>query len=118
MLNRNDRKALRRNRSAVSWLCVLLLFLVVWIKNLYSDIRFVETDYNILNIELDEAKRECEKRKNKIDSLTAIINHKDTSVISEIKKSYKPIVRKDTTGHKVDSIKPLKEENILKDTIK
>jgi hypothetical protein len=116
MLNRNDRKALRRNRNAVSWLCVLLLFLVVWIKNLYSDINFVETDYNILNIELDETKRECERRKNKIDSLTAIINHRDT--VSEIKKSYKPVVRKDTTSHKVDSIKPLKEDTILKDTIK
>ena len=32
MLNRNDRKALRRNRSAVSWLCVLLLFLVVYVS--------------------------------------------------------------------------------------
>ncbi len=118
MLNRNDRKALRRNRSAVSWLCVLVLILGVWIKNLYSDINFVESDHNIINIELDEAKRECERRKNKIDSLTTIINHKDTGVISEVKKSYKPVVRKDTTGHKVDSIKPLKEETILKDTIK
>ncbi len=118
MLNRNDRKALRRNRSAVSWLCVLLLFLVIWIKNLYSDISFVENDNNIIKIELDEVKRECESHKSKIDSLTAIINQKDTGVISEVKKSYKPIVRKDTTGHKVDSIKPLKEENILKDTIK
>jgi len=117
MLNRNDRKALRRNRSAVSWLCVLVLILGVWIRNLYSDINFVESDHNIINIELDEVKREYEKSKYKIDSLTAIINHKDT-LVTDFKKTYKPVVRKDTTGHKVDSIKTLKEDTILKDTIK
>ena len=117
MLNRNDRKALRRNRSAVSWLCVLVLVLGVWIKNLYSDVSFVETDNFSITKELDETQRECEKRQNKIDSLIAVINHKDTAVV-DIKKTYKPIVRKDTTIHKVDSIRTLKKDTILKDTIK
>jgi hypothetical protein len=114
MLNRNDRKALRRNRSAVSWLCVLVLVLVIWIKNLYGDIDFFQSDYNATTGELSEIQKESQIRKNKIDSLINIINHKDTVV--EVKNTYKAPVRKDTTTHKIDSIKPLKKD-ILKDTV-
>lgn len=117
MLNRRDRTALRRNRSAVSWLCILSVILAVWIKNLYSDISFLRTDYETTSIELDEAQKECNRRKNTIDSLIAVINHKDTTV--EVKKSYKIVTRKDTITHKIDSIKPLKKDtNFLKDTLK
>ena len=116
MLNRNDRKSLRRNRSAVSWLCILSVILAVWIRNLYSDISFLRTDYDTTSVELDEAQKECNKRKNTIDSLTAVINHKDTSV--EVIKPYKPVVRKDITVPRIDSIKPLKKDtNFLKDTL-
>jgi len=117
MLNRRDRTALRRNRSAVSWLCILLVILAVWIRNLYSDISFIRTDYETTVVELQETQKECNKRKNTIDSLIAVINHKDTLV--EVIKPYKPTVRKDTTIHRVDSIKPLKKDtNFLKDTLK
>jgi hypothetical protein len=117
MLNRNDRKSLRRNRSAVSWLCILSIILVVWIRNLYGDISFIETDYENITRDLTETQKECEKRKNTIDSLIAVINHKDTVI--EVIKPYKPAVRKDTTLPKIDSIKPLKKDtNFLKDTLK
>ena len=117
MLNRRDRTALRRNRSAVSWLCILSVILAVWIKNLYSDISFLRTDYDTTAVELDEAQKECNKRKNTIDSLIAVINHKDTTV--EVKKPYKTVARKDTTVPRIDSIKPLKKDtNFLKDTLK
>jgi predicted Holliday junction resolvase-like endonuclease len=117
MLNRNDRRALRRNRSGVSWLCILVIILAVWIRNLYGDISFIETDYENTTRELTETQKECEKRKTKIDSLIAVINHKDTLV--EITKPYKPSVRKDTTVPRIDSIKPLKKDtNFLKDTLK
>ena len=117
MLNRNDRKSLRRNRSAVSWLCILVIILSVWIRNLYGDISFAETDYENITRDLTETKKECEKRKNTIDSLIAVINYKDTVV--EVKRTYKPVVKKDTTIHKLDSIKTLKKDtNFLKDTLK
>jgi hypothetical protein len=117
MLNRNDRRALRRNRSGVSWLCILVIILAVWIRNLYSDISFLRTDYDTTSVYLDEAQKECNKRKNTIDSLIAIINHKDTLV--DVIKPYKPAVRKDTTVPRIDSIKPLKKDtNFLKDTLK
>lgn len=117
MLNRRDRTALKRNRSAVSWLCILSVILAVWVRNLYSDISFIRTDYETTVIELEEAQKECNKRKNTIDSLIAVINHKDTTI--EVKKIYKPTVKKDTTTHKIDSIKPLKKDtNFLKDTLK
>ena len=117
MLNRRDRTALRRNRSAVSWLCILSVILAVWVRNLYSDISFIRTDYETTVVELQETQKECNKRKNTIDSLITVINHKDTLV--EITKTYKPAVRKDTTVPRIDSIKPLKKDtNFLKDTLK
>ena len=117
MLNRRDRTALRRNRSAVSWLFILLVILAVWVRNLYSDISFIRTDYETTVVELQETQKECNKRKNTIDSLITVINHKDTTV--EITKPYKPSIRKDTTVPRIDSIKPLKKDtNFLKDTLK
>jgi peptidoglycan hydrolase CwlO-like protein len=113
MLNRNDRKSLRRNRSAVSWLCVLSIILVVWIRNLYSDMSFVKDDYNDVIRELSEKRKEIDRVNNKIDSLTKIINYKDTSV--EIKKSYIPTVRKE----KIDTtVKIVKKDTLLKDSLK
>jgi peptidoglycan hydrolase CwlO-like protein len=113
MLNRNDRKSLRRNRSAVSWLCVLSIILIVWIRNLYSDMSFAKEDYNDVVRELSEKQKEIDRGNNKIDSLTKIINYKDTSV--EVKKPYIPTVRKEIID---TTVKIVKKDTLLKDSIK
>jgi hypothetical protein len=119
MLNRNDRIALKRNRNAVSWLCVLCLALLLWIKMLYGDVESFSNNNNSIRYELDSAMKLSEIRKNKIDSLMSVINYKQVDTPKVEIKPYK-IVKKDSltiTKQRVDSVKPDKKDTILKDSL-
>jgi hypothetical protein len=117
MLNRNDRSALRRNRSAVSWLCLLSIILAVWLVTSIRENTSQREDYTILLTEMSDIQRLNDRRGKMIDSLVKVINYKpiDTPVFI---KPYKPI-KKDTSivNQKTDSTKSIKEF-ILKDTLK
>jgi hypothetical protein len=116
MLNRNDRIALRKNRTAVSWLSFLSLILIVWIVNLKHDMTYQQEDYEILNSEFMEFRKESAQKDKRIDSLIRVINYKPVDTTTDIKKVYKttPIIKKDTVDRKIDTNKRI----ILKDTIK
>ena len=126
MLNRNDRSALRRNRNAVSWLCLLCIILSVWIKILYGDISEFSNNNNSIRIELDSTQALCNNRRFIIDSLMSVINHKnvDTSKTSTEPKKESTFVKvkvdsvKKDVRTKVDSIRPSRKDTILKDTLK
>lgn len=119
MLNRNDRVSLRRNRSAVSWLILLSILLIVWLVNSIKDVNSQREDYTILLMEMSDVQNSIDRKNKTIDSLVKIIKYKpiDTPVIN---KTYKTPVKKDTSTvyQKVDSIKAIKKDFILKDTIK
>ena len=112
MLNRNDKRALRRNRSAVSWLCILVIILSVWLRNLYSDIDYARFERDGAFYDLNESEMELNKSRKKIDSLYKVINYKDT--IPVVKKVQKSSTKKDTISYKSDTtLKSLKKENII-----
>ena len=123
MLNRNDRVSLRRNRSAVSWLCILCIFLIIWIINLKRDISDQEYDYRILSVELNEFQVLCNRKNKNIDSLNSIIKFKqiDTPIIKKTVPllnttgyTHVPvIIKKDTMVRRIDT-----NNVILKDTVK
>lgn len=117
MLNRNDRIALRRNRSAVSWLCLTIILLVVWIFNLKHDVNYEKDNHSMLLSEFADYQKTCSEKDRKIDSLIKIINYKPVDT-STNKKVYKPVpvtvIKKDTSDRKVDTNKRI----ILEDTIK
>jgi hypothetical protein len=117
MLNINDRRALKRNRNAVSWLCFLCIILLIWIKMIYGNIDTYSTNNNEIRFNLEETQKLCIDRKRVIDSLMNVINYKtiDTPKLV-VKTPYKP-VKKDSLiiKAKVDSSKT---EIILKDTVK
>jgi hypothetical protein len=123
MLNRNDRVSLRRNRSAVSWLCILCIFLIIWIINLKRDISDQEYDYRILSVELNEFQVLCNRKNKNIDSLNSIIKFKqiDTPIIKKTVPllnttgyTHVPvIIKKDTMVRRIDT-----NNVILKDTLK
>ena len=48
-MNRNDRVALKRNRSAVSWLTLLAIILIIWLINVYRDKSYINDNMNMLN---------------------------------------------------------------------
>ena len=114
MLNRNDRVSLRRNRSAVSWLCILCIFLIIWIINLKRDISDQEYDYKILSIELNDVQVLCNRKNKNIDSLNSIINFKpiDTPIIKKA-THVSVTIKKDTMDRRIDT-----NNVILKDTVK
>jgi hypothetical protein len=120
MLNRNDRIALRRNRSAVSWLILLIIVLTVWLITSIKDVTSQREDYTILLIEMNDIQSLNDRKGRIIDSLVKVINYKqvDTPVIK--KPFLKLPVKKDTSTvyHKVDSTKSVKKDFILKDTLK
>ena len=120
MLNRNDRIALRRNRSAVSWLILLALILIVWLVTSIREVNSQREDYTILLTEITDVQSLNERKGRIIDSLVKVINYKqvDTPVIK--KPVLKLPVKKDTSivYHKVDSTKSVKKDFILKDTLK
>jgi hypothetical protein len=105
MLNRDEIKINKILRRVSSILSILLIFLIVWIKNLYTDIYFIEMENSNIDRELIGIQKECDMKERKIDSLIGIINYKD---IIEIKKPTKIIIEKNTT----DTIKYLKEDTI------
>ena len=105
MLNRDEIKINKILRRVSSILWILLIFLIVWIKNLYTDIYFIEMENSNIDRELIEIQKECDMKDRKIDSLIGIINYKD---IIEIKKPTKIIIEKNT----IDTIKYLKEDTI------
>jgi hypothetical protein len=123
MLNRNDRVSLRRNRSAVSWLCILCIFLIIWIINLKRDISDQEYDYRILSVELNEFQVLCNRKNKNIDSLNSIIKFKqiDTPIIKKTVpllnttgyRHVPVIIKKDTMVRRIDT-----NNVILKDTVK
>ena len=117
MLNRNDRNALKRNRNAVSWLCLLCIILFIWIKIIYGDINTYSTNNNELRFNLDETQKLCIDRKKTIDSLIMIINYKQVDTPKIVVKTYKS-VKKDSliTKPKV-KVDSSKVEIIFKDTI-
>ena len=117
MLNRNDRNALKRNRNAVSWLCLLCIILFIWIKIIYGDINTYSTNNNELRFNLDETQKLCIDRKKTIDSLIMVINYKQVDTPKIVVKTYKP-VKKDSliTKPKV-KVDSSKVEIIFKDTI-
>jgi hypothetical protein len=116
MLNRNDRNALKRNRNAVSWLCLLCVILFVWVKLIYGDINTYSTNNNELRYNLDECQKLCIDRKKTIDSLLSVINYKPVDTPKLVVKTYKPI-KKDSSIIKV-KVDSSKAEIILKDTVK
>lgn len=91
MLNRNDRNALKRNRNAVSWLCLLCIILFIWIKIIYGDINTYSTNNNELRFNLDETQKICIDRKKTIDSLIMVINYKQVDTPKIVVKTYKPV---------------------------
>jgi hypothetical protein len=119
MLNRNDRIALRRNRSAVSWLVLLSIVLAVWLITSIKDVTSQREDYTILLVEMTDIQSLSERRAKMIDSLVKVINYKpiDTPVVI---KTYKPPVKKDTSivHQKLDSSKSINKVIILKDSLK
>ena len=107
MLNRNDKRALRRNRSAVSWLCILVIILAVWLRNLYSDIDYARFERDGAFYDLNESQMELSRSRKKIDSLYKV-------TIPVIKKVQKSSTKKDTISYKSDTtLKSLKKENII-----
>lgn len=118
MLNRNDRKALKRNRNGVSWLSILCIVLFVWIKMIYGDIDTYSTNNSELRFNLDETQKLCISRKKTIDSLINVINYKQVDT-PKVVKTYKPI-KKDSLliKPKVDTSKTISKDLILKDTLK
>jgi len=120
MLNRNDRIALRRNRSAVSWLSLLTIVLAVWLVTAIKDASYQREDYTILLTEMNDIQSLNERRGKIIDSLVKVINYKqiDTPVVKKI--PYKLPVKKDTSivYQKSDTSKSIKKDFILKDTLK
>jgi hypothetical protein len=118
MLNRNDRTDLRRNRNAVSWLCVLCIILFVWIKVIYGDINTYSTNNNEIRFNLEETQKLCIDRKKTIDSLLSVINYKpvDTPKLVVV-KPYKPVKKDSLVTKDKAKIDSSKVEIILKDTL-
>jgi len=119
MLNRNDRNALKRNRNAVSWLCLLCIILFIWIKIIYGDIESYSINNNEIRYELNSCQKMCISRKKTIDSLINVINYKPIDTQKVVAKIYKPI-KKDSLiiKAKLDTSKSEVKDIILKDTIK
>jgi hypothetical protein len=116
MLNRNDRVALKRNRSAVTWLSFLSLILIAWVVNLKHDMSYQQEDYEILNSEFMDFRKISAEKDKRIDSLIKVINYKPVDTTTDKKEVYKPlpVIKKDTVDRKIDTNKRI----ILKDTIK
>jgi hypothetical protein len=117
MLNRNDRNALKRNRNAVSWLCLLCIILFIWIKIIYGDINTYSTNNNELRFNLDETQKLCIDRKKTIDSLIMIINYKQVDTPKIVVKTYKPVKKDSLVAKPKVKIDSSKVEIIFKDTI-
>lgn len=115
-ISRYDRKFLRRNRSAVSWLSILCVILAIWLNNLYSDIDNIRYDNLSIKYDLEEYKKISIEKSKKIDSLIKVLNKPNIEPVD--KKIYKPVIKKDTTYHRVDSVKTIKKDTILKDSVK
>jgi len=121
MLNRNDRKSLKRNRAAVSWLSLIIAILLAVIVNMYNN---SESSHTQIENDLSEMKQyhnEIILKNKKIDSLQRIVKiytEKKDSVTVQPIKQYKPKTTKvDTLGFskaKNDSSNKI----ILKDSIK
>ena len=117
MLNRNYRNALKRNRNAVSWLCLLCIILFIWIKIIYGDINTYSTNNNELRFNLDETQNLCIDRKKTIDSLIMVINYKQVDTPKIVVKTYKPVKKDSLVTKPKVKIDSSKVEIILKDTI-
>ena len=122
MLNRNDRNALKRNRNAVSWLVFLCIALGIWIKTLYSDIGYMSSINQENRTTLIESQRVCQQRQRTIDSLLSVINYKPVDTAKSAIKPYKVVkkdsLKVDTTTKQTISVKPTKNDTILKDSLK
>jgi predicted Holliday junction resolvase-like endonuclease len=119
MLNRNDRKALRRNRTAVSWLTLLLLILFFFITSLYREKYNLQENILINNEQLEDYHNELIEKNKTIDSLYnqlyLIKINQDTSKKVE-KKYYKPKeLKKDSILIQTNSDKTNKN---IKDSLK
>ena len=118
MLNRNDRIALRRNRAAVSWLCLISLLLVIWIISIYSNTRYLQSDLEMHSEQLKNAEIDIELKTKKIDSLSKVIFNLQNPPKDTIKPvTFKPKKEiKDT--NLVFKSKPDTSIKILKDSLK
>jgi len=110
-MTRQERRLLNRTRQTVSWLCVLCITLVVWLKTKYIDVSHVESGKEYVVNEL----LECQKINNtltlKLDSFNrASIKPVDTT--PDVKAViYKPkSIKIDTII--VDSINSIKKDSI------
>jgi len=118
MLGRNDRKALKRNRSAVSWLFFLCIGLSVWITNLYNDISYNHEMITTIRQDLSNTQEIAIRRNSIIDSLNKVI--KD---INQPDTTSKILIKKDNF-HRFDSSllhtqHPVKiKDSSTKDTLK
>lgn len=115
MLNRNDRSALKRNRSAVSWLCLLCLVLLVWIKLLYNEMSTFSNNVKTLKYDLETSHKLYIDSEKAIDSLVGLVNYKPIDTPKIATKPYKSL-NKDSliTKSKSDSIKLEKKDTISK----
>ncbi len=120
MLNRNDRRALRKNRAAVSWLSVLSLMLCLVIISFYRDKselhQTIESDIS----QMEEYQKELVRKSKIIDSLSnqlTLVKIKQDTIKPIAKQSIKPKEsKKDTIGFvKLNSDSSNK---ILKDSLK
>lgn len=117
MLNRNDRKSLKRNRAAVSWLSLIITILLVIILNMYNNSSSlhdqIETDLE----ELKSYSDEIVSKNRKIDSLNNVIysfSKKDTVKV-ETKKFTK--IKPKTDSISVSKISPDTSNNTSKDSL-
>lgn len=116
MLNRNDRVALKRNRNAVTLLFILCIFLLFWIKSLYSDIDHIQYEKDSLNQDFYKLEQVSKIRKKEIDSLITKLNYKEPSDTTP-KKFYKPVVDKSSVGLIKQTTMP-KIDTVSEDSLK
>jgi len=118
MMNRNDRIALKRNRSAVSWLTLLAIILIIWLINVYRDKSYINDNMNMLNYSNLEYQNSIASKNHQIDSLSKVIYNlknppKDTTT--------KVVTHKFTKIEKKDSIPSIQIDTVhklVKDSLK
>ncbi len=110
-MTRQERRLLNRTRHSASWLVILCIVLVVWLKTKYSDVSHVESEKEYVVTDL----LECQKINN---ILTLKLDSFNRASIKPIDKTpiVKPIIYKpksikiDTVV--IDSINPIKKDSI------
>lgn len=120
MLNRNDRKALRRSRSTVSWLSFIITILILIIANMYHNSNSLHHEISTNIIEINEYSNEIIQKNRKIDSLSKELNllRKDTVKINVEPKKYVKVKTKVDSTITVSKSEPDTSNKIPKDSLK